>query len=469
MKKTIYTLIAAAAVLSSCDSFLDEPMKGDYSTGTMYSSAEQAELAVNGIYNAAAYSINLWKFGDIPSDDAVKGGNAGDQADIGYIDELNVQSDNGAVAEFWQNTYETISRANNAINGIESSSIDESVKTQLIGEAKFLRAYSYFQLVNIFGEVPLKLEPQSSIENVHVGLSSVAAIYEQIEKDLTAAQALPVSYTTETGRVTRGAAYGLLAKAQLYQGKYSEALSSISSLKSLGIYDLEDNYADLFKLGEDGTSNGNSIESIFAIFFLSDQVPATGNALNQWFAPSAEGGYYFNAPTQDWVNCFTEQTAAGTDDPRIDASIGREGVEWFEEGPFESAWAPATGYLVKKHNQPLSEVDAGRKGDGGLAYIYLRYADILLMEAECQNEENHPDLAAAPLNRVRERAGLAPVPSDVENNQAEMRNYIRTERRRELGFEFHRFFDQQRWGDASSRYYFPIPQTEMDSNLGIED
>ena len=198
-------------------------------------------------------------------------------------------------------------------------------------------------------------------------------------------------------------------------------------------------------------------------------MPATGNALNQWFAPSAEGGYYFNAPTQDWVNCFTEQTAAGTDDPRIDASIGREGVEWFEEGPFESAWAPATGYLVKKHNQPLSEVDAGRKGDGGLAYIYLRYADILLMEAECQNEENHPDLAASPLNRVRERAGLAPVPSDVENNQAEMRNYIRTERRRELGFEFHRFFDQQRWGDASSRYYFPIPQTEMDSNLGIED
>lgn len=464
MKKTIYILLAAAG-LASCDSFLDEPMKGDYNTGTMYSSAEQAELAVNGIYNAAAYSINLWKFGDIPSDDAVKGGNAGDQADIGYIDELNVQSDNGAVAEFWQNTYETISRANNAIAGIEASSIDETVKSELLGQAKFLRAYSYFQLVNIFGEVPLKLEPQSSLDNVNVGLSSVDAIYSRIESDLTDAQALPVSYTSETGRVTRGAAYGLLAKVQLYQEKYTEALTSISNLKSLGIYDLEENYADLFKLGEDGTSNGNSIESIFAIFFLSDQVPEMGNELNQWFAPSAEGGYYFNAPTQDWLDCFDEPTAAGEEDPRIDISIGREGKEWFEEGPFQSSWAPATGYLVKKHNQPLSEVDAGRKGDGGLAYIYLRYADILLMEAECQNELNHPDLAVGPLNLVRGRAGLTSVPETT--GQTEMRDYIRTERRRELGFEFHRFFDQQRWGDASSRYYFPIPQTELDANLGI--
>ena len=464
MKKTIYIFLAAAC-LASCDSFLDEPMKGDYSTGTMYSSAEQAELAVNGIYNAAAYSINLWKFGDVASDDAVKGGNAGDQADIGYIDELNVQSDNGAVAEFWQNTYETISRANNAIDGIESSSIDESVKTELIGQAKFLRAYSYFQLVNIFGEVPLKLEPQSTVENVHVDLSPVDVIYGQIEDDLTDALALPVSYTSETGRVTRGAAYGLLAKVQLYQEKYSDALTNISNLKSLGIYDLEGNYADLFKLGEDGTSNGNSIESIFAIFFLSDQVPAVGNELNQWFAPSAEGGYYFNAPTQDWVDSFSEKTVDDTDDPRIDASIGREGVEWFGQGPFQKAWAPTTGYLVKKHNQPLSEVDAGRKGDGGLAYIYLRYADILLMEAECQNELNHPELAAEPLNLVRGRAGLTSVPETT--GQTEMRDYIRTERRRELGFEFHRFFDQQRWGEASSRYYFPIPQTELDSNLGI--
>ena len=366
MKKIIIALLPVAFALTGCEDFLDSTMKSEYSSENFFNTQESAEQAVTGLYNTL-YDMRWWVFGDVASDDAVKGGNAGDQADINAIDDYSASADNGIIYEFWQSTYETIAQANNVIAYVTPMDFDATAKNRLVAEAKFLRAFSYFHLVNIFGEVPLKLEPQSSIENVHVGLSSVAAIYEQIEKDLTAAQALPVSYATETGRVTRGAAYGLLAKAQLYQGKYSEALSSISSLKSLGIYDLEDNYADLFKLGEDGTSNGNSIESIFAIFFLSDQVPATGNALNQWFAPSAEGGYYFNAPTQDWVNCFTEQTAAGTDDPRIDASIGREGVEWFEEGPFESAWAPATGYLVKKHNQPLSEVDAGRKGDGGLA------------------------------------------------------------------------------------------------------
>lgn len=478
MKKTIFILMAAAG-LCSCDAFLDEPMKGDYSSGNIYSTEEQAELAVNAVYNAAAYCINLWKFGDVASDDSEKGGNPGDQADIGYIDEWNVLSDNGAVAEFWQNTYETISRANNAISGIEASGISDDAKSRLTAEAKFLRAFSYFQLVNIFGEVPLKLLPQSSVENVHVGLSSVEKIYGQIEQDLIDAQVLPATYAGEdAGRVTKGAAYGLLAKVQLYQGKYEDALTSISNLKQLKLYDLEQDYSALFRLGEDGESNGNSIESIFAIFFLSDQVPAMGNALNQWFAPAAEGGYYFNAPTQDWVDCFDEQTESGEEDPRIDASIGRDGKEWFEQGEFNAEeWAPATGYLVKKFNQPLSQVSSGRKGDGGLAYIYLRYADILLMEAECQNELHHPDLAEDPLNLVRGRAGLQALEGQTEDA---MRDAIRTERRRELGFEFHRFFDLMRWGEEAAkealgndfpwsepRYWFPLPQSEVDSNLGI--
>lgn len=112
MKKILYTFILLAG-LSSCDDFLTEELKGDYNSSNILSNEVQAEAAVNAVYNASAYSVNLWKFGDIASDDAVKGGNAGDQAEIGYIDEFSVQSDNGVIAEFWQNTYETISRANN--------------------------------------------------------------------------------------------------------------------------------------------------------------------------------------------------------------------------------------------------------------------------------------------------------------------------------------------------------------------
>lgn len=471
MKRLIYVFLVLAG-LSSCDDFLTEDLKGDYNSTNILSNEEQAQLAVNAIYNAAAYSINLWKFGDIASDDAVKGGNDGDQAEIGYIDDFTAQSDNGVIAEFWQNTYETISRANNVIDGIKNTPMDATKKEQMIAEAKFLRAYSYFQLVNIFGEVPLKLYPQNSDKNIYVGLSSVEGIYTQIEKDLTDAVVLPVSYAvTETGRATRGAAYGLLAKAQLYQKKYGEALTSIQNLESLNLYDL-DSYENLFKLG-----NENSIETIFAICFLSNQVPTCSNALNQWLAPSIESGYFFDNPTQSWVDIFTEKQTDGTDDLRLDASIGRDGKAWLNDNTFSSSWS-STGYLVKKHNQPLTEVDAGRKGDGGLAYIYLRYADILLMKAECQNELHHPDLAEAPLNRVRNRAGLADISGKTES---EMRSLIRTERRKELGFEFHRFFDLMRWGKevatealgpeftwTEPRYYFPLPQTELDSNLGIK-
>ncbi len=471
MKRLIYVFLVLAG-LSSCDDFLTEDLKGDYNSTNILSNEEQAQLAVNAIYNAAAYSINLWKFGDIASDDAVKGGNDGDQAEIGYIDDFTAQSDNGVIAEFWQNTYETISRANNVIDGIKNTPMDATKKEQMIAEAKFLRAYSYFQLVNIFGEVPLKLYPQNSDKNIYVGLSSVEGIYTQIEKDLTDAVVLPVSYAvTETGRATRGAAYGLLAKAQLYQKKYGEALTSIQNLESLNLYDL-DSYENLFKLG-----NENSIETIFAICFLSNQVPTCSNALNQWLAPSIESGYFFDNPTQSWVDIFTEKQTDGSDDLRLDVSIGRDGKAWLNDNTFSSSWS-STGYLVKKHNQPLSEVDAGRKGDGGLAYIYLRYADILLMKAECQNELHHPDLAEAPLNRVRNRAGLADISGKTES---EMRSLIRTERRKELGFEFHRFFDLMRWGKevatealgsgftwTEPRYYFPLPQTELDSNLGIK-
>lgn len=471
MKRLIYVFLVLAG-LSSCDDFLTEDLKGDYNSTNILSNEEQAQLAVNAIYNAAAYSINLWKFGDVASDDAVKGGNDGDQAEIGYIDDFTAQSDNGVIAEFWQNTYETISRANNVIDGIKNTPMDATKKEQMIAEAKFLRAYSYFQLVNIFGEVPLKLYPQNSDKNIYVGLSSVEGIYTQIEKDLTDAVFLPVSYAvTETGRATRGAAYGLLAKAQLYQKKYGEALTSIQNLESLNLYDL-DSYENLFKLG-----NENSIETIFAICFLSNQVPTCSNALNQWLAPSIESGYFFDNPTQSWVDIFTEKQTDGSDDLRLDASIGRDGKVWLNDNTFSSSWS-STGYLVKKHNQPLSEVDAGRKGDGGLAYVYLRYADILLMKAECQNELHHPDLAEAPLNRVRNRAGLADISGKTES---EMRSLIRTERRKELGFEFHRFFDLMRWGKevatealgsgftwTEPRYYFPLPQTELDSNLGIK-
>lgn len=469
--KKIFLGISLLGLLtfSSCEDFLNEEVKGQYTSQNIYNTIESADYALTGAYNSLNFTSSsnfIWVFGDVASDDSEKGGSTGDQADIGSINDFNVKSDNGILLTYWTFAYEGVNRANNVISGNYGASIDENTKAQIIAQAKFIRAYYYFNIVNIWGKVPLRLEPTTP-NNLKVPVSEVSEIYAQIEKDLTEAAAiLPVSYSNDNiGRASKGAAYGLLAKAQLYQKKYDESLKTITEqIEPLGIYSLEANYADLFKTGSE-----NSSEVVFAVRHQTGQNPGVGNSLNQWFAPLIENGYYFNAPTQNYVQAFSERTVNGDTDPRLDASIGRPGEPWLNDNVFEAAWSPTT-YLVKKYNQPLSEVSAGIKGDGSLPYMYMRYADIILMKAECYAELGNITDAAAAVRIIRDRVQLQKI---NPINKQQMIDVIRLERRREFGFEFHRFFDLMRWGKevatealgsnfvwSEPRYYFPIPQNE---------
>lgn len=472
MKKIIYMTISGACMLAatSCESFLDEGLKGDYSSENYYTSAVQAEMAVNAVYNSL-YGNTLWIFGDVASDDAVKGGNAGDQADINNIDDFSAVADNGCLGTYWQSAYETVARANNVIANVPGVNMDEAVKANLIAQAKFLRAYAYFNLVNIFGQVPLKLKPQTTSDAIHVGLSSIDKIYSQIDQDLTDAKnALPVA-ATEAGRATKGAAFALLAKSKLFQKDWKTCADYADSVEKTGVYDLVKNYANLFKAGAE-----DSVECVFAIRYGNTADASLGNNLNVWFSPATEGGYYFDAPTQAYVDCFSEKTADGKVDPRLDASIGREGQPWFNGTTFSSEWSEATGYLVKKYDEDLSETQA--KSQSTIPQHLIRYADVLLMHAEALNEQNNPSEAAKYVNKVRERAGLAATSA---TSQSAMRDVIRVERRRELGFEFHRFFDVMRYGKeyaesvlgdsfkwSEPRFYYPIPQSETETNKALQ-
>lgn len=481
----ILPLIFSLTILSACDKFLTEDLKGEFSSETFYKNDKQALQALTGAYDGMAFNnFNnaIWVFGDIASDDAEKGGNPGDQSEITYIDKFTADANNGIISNYWSFCYEDIARANNVIANVPSVTMDETLKNRIIGEAKFIRAYNYFNLVNIFGKVPLKLLPQLTQETIHVPLSEVPDIYLQIEKDLTGAVAvLPVTYgTADQGRITIGAALTLLGKVNLFQQKWSSAIGYFQQVEALGIYSLLPDYADNFNM-----LHKNSVESIFEIQHLSGQNPFMGNALNQWFAPAEQGGYYFNAPTQSLVNAF-EKNDSGDVDPRLDASIGRDGQPWLNGELFIASWSP-TGYLTKKHQQPLSEVSSSLKEDGGLGYIYLRYADLLLMKAEAFNESGNADSARANLNKVRERARASfhgTPPADLLNdNTASDNNLLRTaiqkERRVELAQEFHRYFDLMRWGKTvaetalgqdfnyDTRRYFPIPQAETDANQAI--
>ncbi len=478
MKHTLY-LLSVTFLLFSCDSFLNTELKGDYTSENYYKNQESCEQAVNGVYNGL-YSVLQWQwvFGDVASDDAVKGGNAGDQAEVLYIDDFTARADNGMLALYWQALYEVIARANNVIAFVPGVNMEATLKARYVGEAKFLRAYAYFQLVNIYGKVPLKLKPQLTEDAIHVGLSETTAIYDQMVKDITEAQeVLPLSYSsTDAGRVTKGAALAMRAKIKLFQKQYADVVADITTLQGFNLYDLLKDYGNLFKAGAE-----DSTETLFAILFSTNSKVIQANPLNIWTSPSVEGGYYFDAPTQNYVDIFTESTVSGETDPRLDISIGRNGMPWFNGNTFMQEWSE-TGYLVKKYNEDMANT-AGNKSLSVIPYHYIRYADVLLMKAEALNELGGPtniEDACTALNEVRHRAGLQNVNA---TDQILLRNTIRNERRRELGFEFHRFFDLMRygketaeaalntegtifnWGAGSTRtFYYPIPQAEIDAN-----
>jgi hypothetical protein len=493
MKKIHTTIFSVAIMLmvNACGDFLEQDLKGTYSTASFYKTESHANLALTGIYNVASFASTdnaLWVFGDVASDDAVKGGGPGDQNDIELIGTFDYNASNGYLEKVWKHYYEGITRANYLLYYGNNIAMDATRKARVLGEAKFLRAYFYFNLVNIYGEIPLKTQPPLSVDLINVSKSSVQKIYEQIEADLLDAKAvLPVSTAPERGRATRGAAWGLLAKARIYQEKWNEALVAIDSLENLGIYALEPLYKNNFL-----DSTQNNAESVFEIQHLAGQDPKLGSHLNQWFSPPSSGGYYFDTPVQSFIDAF-EVTGDGIVDPRLDYTVGREGQPWVNGEPFDPTWSP-TGYLQKKHVQSL--VDQPIIGDAGLNYVYLRYADILLMKAEALNELGRSNDALTPLNAVRKRAresylyddqlpnaGVIPenlLPDVTTTYQSLLRDAIRHERRVELGFEFHRYFDLMRYGKTvaeaalSSTFfnydtdrYFMIPQNEVDRNKAL--
>lgn len=497
MRKMNFKILSSFTLLLllGCNDFLTTELQGVYTNTSFYQTKEHAIFAINSTYEVIAFkniNNNLWVFGDVASDDALKGGNPGDQSDIGFIDEFNINADNGFIESIWKHYYEGVVRANKVIFHVPGIDMDDGLKQRIVGEAKFLRAYLYFHLVNVFGEVPLKTEPAFTDEDLHVPVSDVTTIYQQIELDLfDASSILPVSYSTDVGRATKGAALGLYAKVLLFQEKWQESLDAVTEVEAMG-YTLVSSYKQNFEVLTE-----NNSESVFEIQHMTGQVPFLGSNLNQWFSPIVENGYFFNAPTQNFVDEF-EVTVGGIVDPRLDYTVGRENQKWVNGEDFLPEWSPATGHLQRKHVQPLLEIGKGIKGDGDLNYTFMRFAEILLIKAEALNELNRGAEALAPLNQIRKRAresylfddnlpGFGAIPTDLLpdltfTDQSTLRVSIQHERRVELGFEFHRYYDLMRYGAAiaeaalsdtnfnyATHRYFPIPQSEVDTNNSISN
>jgi len=498
MKKNsgnIIIILTLFVFISGCKKFITKDPVGEYTESEFYQTQAQAILAINAAYAPLAFTTanvnRLWVFGDVASDDAAKGGNPGDQADIGFIDDFNVNSTNGNLASMWSLLYDGITRCNLVLAKVPSIKMDNSLQQRILGEAKFLRAYYYFELVNIFGDVPIVLTPLNAGQ-LQIPQSPEQQIYESvIEADLKdAVNALPLAYSGgDIGRATSGAANALLARAYLFQAKWDSAATTAALVINSNVYGLmpvyTENWNQKFK---------NNEESVFAVQHLTGQDPKLGSELNQFFAPQIDGGYFFDAPTQNFVNEF-EVTPGGFADPRLDYTVGRDSMPWFNGRIFSASWSPSTGYLTRKHQQPLSEVL--NKSDGNLNYESIRFSDVLLMYAEALNESGKSAEALQPLNKVRERArnsylydstltGYPNIPDGLlpditTTDQSQLRDAIRHERRVELGMEFHRYFDLIRWGkdyakqalsdkpnfDYDADKHFPIPQIERDRNKAL--
>ena len=487
----------------SCKKFLTKEIQGVYPADQFYQTSNQAVAAINAAYQPLTFTNAtqnpLWVFGDVASDDAVKGGLAGDEPDIGLIDQFNITPINSNLLHEWGTLYDGISRCNLVLAYVPSINMDASLQSRIIGEAKFLRSWYYFTLINIFGDVPVVLTPLDP-NQLQIAQSPAADIYNSvIEPDLISAAALlPQVYNGSTatdnisnvGRATSGAAIALLAKVYVYQQKWDSAIAAAQQVINSNVYSLMPLYSQNFS-----ANFKNNSESIFEVQMLGNQVPKTGNALNQWFAPAVENGYFFNAPTQSFVSEF-EVTPAGVADPRLDYTVGMDSASWFNGETFSASWSP-TGYLTRKYQQPFSQVPVSLKGDGSCDYLAIRYADLLLLYAEALNASGTPSAALVPLNAVRTRArnsylydttlpGYPTIPADLlppvtYTNQADVLQSIQHERRVEFGFEFHRYFDVIRWGKAYATQVmsnspgfnydvnktFPIPQTERDTDKAL--
>jgi hypothetical protein len=476
MKNLLKILVAfSLTIMWSCNSnFLDLAPISNVNSKKFYKTHEDVKTALNGVYGVLHFDgLYGYRLTEIPE---YRGGNSvlswmqGDFEGIGII-EFTELTDNVQIERVWQDAYKGIVICNTFLSRMEPIQIEENLKKRYIGEAKFIRALIYFNLVRLFGDIPIVLEEITSIEDAYIyGRENVDKVYEQIISDLEfAASTLPVSYNvSDLGRVTKGAAMALLGKVYLTQHKYDLARTKLKEVIDLNVYSLLSDYSYLWDLNHE-----NSNESIFEVQFKKGGT-GTGSKYANLFAPKFSAPYTVSvgqsmgkmSPTDNIISEYE------INDKRKQASVA---TGYFGAN---NVWTPVN-WCIKYRDIPFVENDADNN------WPVLRYADVLLMYAEVLNEIGYvPDGEAFYyLNLIRSRAGLPSISATNANpnlsapNKESFRKKIYHERRIELAFEGHRFFDLVRWGiliQTMSEFYganikehhvlFAIPQREIDLN-----
>lgn len=475
--KFIVSLAVIILMMSCKKSYFDKYPTDQPTESTFYTDETSIKQVLNDAYFSLRESYRYYfAIGDLASDDVYNSKFNNSSAHI-TINESNVVADNTIISELWNRAYATISRTNLVLDNIDKVKIDATLKAQYINEAKFLRGLMYFNLVRIYGDVPLVLKDvKTQQEALSYGREPVAKVYDQIIADFTAAEDLPAAYTVnqDIGRATKWAAKGMLAKVYLTLKNYDLAntklLEVIASPVTGGAnsYHLLPNYADVFD-----ASKPNNAEIIFAVQYARGFDPAQGNPFVDYaFANEDIGTGILKRGSGTFL--MTEDLAA-----QFEPGDLRLGMTKRLTGSRRS-YIFTTKYY---DNGMTTKVDAGND------WIVLRYADIDLMYAEVQNHLTGPAAAFPYLEAIRARAGLT-TDNALQNDGGAMTLAIEKERRVELFCEGHRWFDLLRTdrlqtvmnahfqsglsddeiGSGNSvddhELIFPIPRYEVNLNPG---
>ncbi|MBC6999431.1 RagB/SusD family nutrient uptake outer membrane protein [Cytophaga sp. FL35] len=456
--KTIYKIgvfILAALVFSCSKDFLDKTDPTQLGEETFYNTENQLEQAVFGIYGQLqTITADQWLLQEFVSDNTTvhfNEGNRGQGPNIESVEYWQMNSNTSLIYTAYRNIYNTLGNINTVLFKLSEAEIDATSKARLEGEAKFFRAYYYFLLAQYFGDAILITEPiEDPSKSFEYSRSPESDVYELIKSDLDfAASALPAVYdSSETGRITKGAALTLFGKVYLTLADYSEAKTTLEAVIDLGIYDLLPDYGAVFD-----PNNKNHAESIFEVQFQG------GNDLGE------SSGFIYNFYplfSEGAVTGFAGINGGGWNIPTNDL------ISSYEEGDLRKAVSISEGYInnndeyvpipfIEKFHHPHSI--QSRPDDN---WPVLRYADVLLMLAEAINEESGPNAQAyGYLNQVRERAGLESLGG---LSQGEFRDVLRHERRIELAFENHRWFDLKRTFSTAELVSFLNAHGERERN-----
>lgn len=478
--KFVIAFALMAIVLPSCNDFLVEDPTDRIAISNYYKTEEDAVSAVNAIYahlNAQSsdtfggvYHSNFWIMVGLASDEMLNNhvGNAG--AD--QLSNFTYSPQNDIVLDVWKQHYKAITLANIAIARVPLIDMNETLRTRLTNEAKFLRGLLYFNLVRLYGKIPLLIEEE---EPLRPEVAEVEAIYTQIIQDLTDAEGLPADQSDGRGRATSGAAKAILAKVHLTRGEYAASAAKSLEVISSGKYELWEDYVDVFKI-----ANRGGKEAIFTVGFGDANgsiIFWEGGQFHVRLLPTmlmSPGGITNNTlgwqiPTQALVDSYE------SGDERRGVSVFNQFNETVDGTAYN---VPFDKYYFRKYwdvTDPKEFTNEQTKQD----FSVIRYSDVLLMYAEALNAQNGPTTEAYDaLNEVRNRAGL----DDLDGlTKDEFMDAVLQERKVELAAEGHRWFDLVRTNKletlvpvaktgvtpASRFNLFPIPQRERDLNSNL--